>query len=89
MTCLFTWSLENTGEGCARQTTAVVRLYGADGEQVGSDIQMDSTGGLYNITIRPGEIIALFSQTRIEARTADRTKTVNLFPTWTNVRCPA
>ena len=87
VTCILQWSLTNVGPDCATQTTAVMRLYRGE-DQIGADISMNAAGGLYNRTIRPNEIVALHSETRVDYNDFIQPATAaNLFPTWTNVRC--
>lgn len=88
VTCILEWSIENVGPGCAAETTAVMRLYSSEDTQIGADVSMNSVGGLYSRTIRPDEIVALHSETRVDYnRVIRHAQLANLFPTWTDVRC--
>ena len=66
----------------------IARLYGVDGARVGADLQMGAVGqSLRGAVIRPGEIIAITSLTRVDGFTVPLVDTVSLIPTWTNVAC--
>jgi hypothetical protein len=85
--CVFSASIQNTGVGCANNTSVVVRFVDASGNTVGSDVQMGATGGLAARLIRPNEVVALLSSLPIPAATINRISQYRLIPAWTNVPC--
>jgi hypothetical protein len=84
--CSFDVSIQNVGQGCATGTTVVVRFFDMTDRQVGSDVQMGSPL-LASRTIRPNEILAVTSISRVPGSTARAATKYQLFPTWTNVPC--
>ena len=86
--CFLDGSIENIGNGCARGTTVIARLYGVDGARVGADLQMGAVGrSLMGAVIRPAEVVAITSLTRVDGFTVPLVDNVSLIPTWTNVAC--
>lgn len=85
--CLFTASIQNTGAGCATNTTIVARFFDANNVQLGSDVQMGASGSLSGRTIRPGEIVPIVSLIPVQANVTTKVQSYRLFPTWSDVRC--
>lgn len=86
--CLFLASIQNTGAGCATNTSVVVRFYNSASAQVGADIQMGGQGtSLSGRIIRPSEVVGLASVSLVSSTVVSGTATYQLFPTWTNVAC--
>lgn len=87
--CHVSISMENAGEGCATSTTAVLRLYDSNDNEIGSPLQMAAIAGvLVNALIRPGEVLELISVNPLPTRALhEQTHFTRLFPTWTDVRC--
>ena len=88
--CHISSALENVGEGCATDTTAILRLYDEDDAEIGTPLQMGAVGGgvLVDALIRPGEVLQLISvNPGIDRYLYERLRFTRLFPTWMNVRC--
>lgn len=87
--CHISISMENAGEGCATSTTAVLRLYDSNDNEIGTPLQMAAIAGvLASALIRPGEILELISVNPLPTRALhEQIHFTRLFPTWTDVRC--
>ena len=85
--CYWSGSLQNVGSGCASGTTAIVRFFDGNDQQLGSDVQVGAAGGLSSLTIRSQEIVALTSTRLVAWDIVDGAETFLLSPTWNNVEC--
>ena len=95
---LFAASIKNDGTGCASGTTVSVTFLN-DGQRVGADIPMGKHDGLLRagrasalseMTIRPGEIVALSTASFLSSSVVNRPgeKTFQLNISANSVRCP-
>jgi hypothetical protein len=84
--CTIAGALQNTGAGCAANTTAVVRLSGTAGTL--PDMQLGAVGvGLSARVLRPGEVVSVGTIQSISHSAANAVTTYQIVPTWTNVAC--
>lgn len=82
--CSFRAEIRNTGAGCATGVRGVTRFY----DQVDAPLGAAYNWGLGDgAIIRPGEVFA-YSIFPVPLETAQKSKTYQTEPAWTNINCP-
>jgi hypothetical protein len=86
--CYFNTAIKNTGSGCARNTSVSVQFYDEAGNTMGAAHGMGVVGGtLSGLTIRPGQVVAIRSMTRVPGHIVEAPGTFRLSISQDTVAC--